>query len=837
MPDGPMTPENIQQTSGFGQAHIMPGAEFHIPKSVKTISTISTPEKHVKKFVSLKEAPVNLLSADKEGEQEKLDLERLFSSEKQINPSAAARFVDKLQEYDKEGGEEKLKSAEKAYSQMFSDCLGTVGDIFDKSVDQFKNAYPYDHRQAEYSVELIKNTVSTLEKRRGVSAQREILLRDALKDVEWIEGFLRTTVVQTAPLGYYFDVVMQLQVLKEGRYRAYSTAESLEKTFANKLQGMELSDFHSDIKQQYKVGIFIPKEYKKGRDSLVSPEETVSVRELAVRMQDSSFESRMKLAAVSQVDFSKSNPEKTTFMGDNLTAEEVEFYRQLFWWKNPNKDEGQIMSPYITANEEHVREIKTKLEAILLTNAGERIKRISGMNQNQISELVKEVKAIALGRLDVWHNRENMDIVSQLSTIITRQGFLQDYSFMHASEYCWEYIWNTDDRGRIVSMNETDVGGIYTPSGDLASLGWARRQLSYDSQGNSAATILLASNRQQRTKEVKMLPPFEMPRYQPELEGHPDKYLKIWWNFLFSDDNSSQELRKKLGYGEMNKEVSDKLKEWAWVWKVPWSSTLLGETEEYDLEVPHFMPPKLDIANFFKAISTEGKLNNGDKSVWTQLVEGKKLSGIRWDKMGNQQHDRWLVDLDMASRFMKLFIEPADPQKDPILFAFSGDASTFAPKELAKRLRLAFRDSNEGKSTEYEVALLPLITVLAVAKKHGIFAAAAFERNTKEDKELNSSPIERFYADMAYWKRAFKWMAKDRPEKDEIKDMDYGNDLAMVAEFYEAVISRTAKASAEEAYVLANENYKKTAGNLNDMKEYFGGNILYTIPKKKSLEK
>jgi hypothetical protein len=825
MPNGTtMSPENLSNRPD----------KFSIGAVVDT--NIGTPQEHMDKFINPEKAPVNLLGGD--AEQEKLDLERLFASERMVNPTAAGRFVDKLRRYDTEGDEESLRGAERAYSQMFSECLSAVDEIFVKNVDQKKNAYPYDHRQAEYAIELVKKTVSTLGERRTDSVQRKILLKDALKDVAWMEGFLRTTVTQTAGLPYYYDVVQQLQVLKQGNYRAFSTAESFEKTFGLEMPGMELSDSHHEIKQSHKVGIYVPKEYKKDVGSLVGPKETLSVREIAIRLQDDSFEARMKLAAVSQADFLADKPEETTFMGRNLTKQEFEFYKKLFWWKDPNKNEGQIMSPYITANEDHVREISTKLEALVLSNAVERIKDIGPNNLTQIDELADEVSLLAKEREDVWHSRDKTDIVSQLAVLITKQGLLQDYAFMHASEYCWEYTWNTDNNGNIISKRGTDTGGIYTPTGDIASLFWARRQLSYDSAGNSAATLLLASNREQRTEEIRLLPPSEMPKCNIESEDHPDKYLKQWWNFLFSDDSASEELRKKLGYSKMNSEVAVKLKKWAWSWKVPWPSTLLGETEEYDLEVPHFMPPKLDIANFFKSISTEGKLNNGDRSVWTQLIEGDKLSDIEWTKMGNNQHDRWLVDLDMASRFMRLFIEPADPQKDPIMAVFSGDASTFAPKELAKRLRLAFRDSNEGKPTEYEIALIPLVTVLAVAKKHGIFGPAAFEINTKEDKELNSSPVERFLADMAYWKRALKWMAKDRPVKDGIKDMEYGNDLAMVAEFYEAIILRTAKASAEEAYVLANDNYGRTADNLMSMKANFGGEYAsFTVPKKKSLEK
>lgn len=821
----------------FGKPQNLPGADMNIPNSIRDLQAIKPDSGH-----SMRIGAEARMQRPEDGNPEdeklsQLDLERLFATERSTNLSAASRFVDKLSKYEEDGREENLRSAERAYTDMISECLEEIDDLYVKDVEQRKNAYPYDHRQAEYAVEIVDRSISAFEKRGNKTMQREVLLTDARKDVEWMGAFLDTTVVQTASLPYYFDVVQQLHVLRESKYRKYLTAEMMEKTFAGKLPGIEQTQQHERDKQDYRIGIFIPKEYQEYDDSLIRPGEKVCVREIATRLQDRSFEVRMRLAAVSQVDFTKPNPETTTFMGDNLTPQELEFYKSIFWWKNPNKNEGQIMSPYITGNENDVREITSKIEAIMLTNASEVIKDIDPNDHAAISDLAHEVKEVALERQENWYTRGKKDILSQLAVVITKQGFLQDFSFMHSSEYCWQYVWKLDGGGRPIEIDKIDLGGIDTWSGDLPSLYWAQRKHRYDALSNSCTTFLPATDREMRT-EVEKIPPTKMPEFPPDLIGHPDNYLKENWELLFGKSIDAQNQRKALGYKDLSDNISNKLKDWVFKWRTPFNNKFLGtDGKDYKLDIPFFIPPYLDIANYFKTISTEGKVNSGAKTIWEELVEGKKLSEVPWIKTKTQQHDRWMVDMEMASRYMTFLIEAVDSQKDTVLGLFSGDPGTLGPKELAKRIRLSFRDSQEGKPTEYEAGMIPLIIVLAAANKHNIFSSYAFRQITDEDRELNSCPAERFLMEMSYWKRALKWLPGDRPSKDGIVDMDYGNNLALIAEFYEAVILRIAKASSEEAKQLARENYQRTADRLNRLDVLQHGNSPLKINKDRLMTK
>lgn len=799
-------------------------------------------------------AVTNPLDLQKDNDDKDIDLFRMLMMGGRGATNLTADYGDRLKKYAETGDEKELEKVKVLYSEMLNESMSAIFDMFDKNVkSDEKNAYPYDYRQAEFMQQNIKQAITSLERIPEIKRSEEALtfIAELKQDILFLDSFTHTTVSQSASLPYKFDVLLQMQLLKEGRYSAFVTNDDMEALMSLEIEGTQLTVEQKKLKIQKGIGIAIPEEYTilldENKKSVVGGiplvEGPVGLRELGVKMFAASFKLRMNLAAASQVDFTQPVPETTTFKGKNLTKFEVEFYKTLFW----NKDEGQFLTPYVTSKGDWVREYTTLLEAALIKNAHFRIKEIISnpkyddvKRTEMINGLTREIKGEALARQTKWRTRQDKDMVSMLATLITQQGLLQDFAYGHSYNYCHEPQWNTDSNGNPTTKKGTEMGGIYSMSGDFPSLDWARRKHVYDGMANSCTKFLLPTSSHGRA-EVSKYPLFEMPHF--DIKDHAnDSFLVDQWNFLFSDEARYVKERKEMGYESLHPEIAKKLKEWAFVWKTPWTSTNLGEDTEYEIVVPHLMPSHLgNIANFWDSITLDKKLNFGGKSIFQELIEGKETYEIDWKKCEVQAQSRWKVDLDMASRYMKVLIEPVDAEKDPILGLLHAGPSTFAIKELAKRLRLSMRDSDEAPSTVHEIALIPFMVVMACAEKHGIGGAYAWSQTTKEDIELNSSNADRFFMEMAYWKRAFKWLPGDRAPKDKFDAtlLKYGNEMSLLAEFYEAVISRAEKSSAEESRRLTQVNYEKTVARLNKIGHLSNPNshFKYKLNKDKSLEK
>ena len=836
MPDGMTTPENSYDKFKIGEASQLIGmGDPIIPESVLAITN-----------------PINLLEDDKERQRQLDEFIRNLQMGGRGATNITAEFGEALLEVD--------KSPEKVsvlYTEMISESMGAIFDLYEKNVkSDEKNAYPYDYRTAEYMQQNIKQATTSLERRSEIknSKEAQVYISELKQDLIWLDSFLHTTVAQTASLPYKFDVIMWMQLLKEGRYCAFVTNDDMEALMSEGVPGTQLSQEQVTLKQAKKIGIAVPEEYTKNLDSQGESlegkplvEGPTNLREMAVKMYASSFKLRMGLAAASQADFADANPETTTFKEQNFSKEELVFYKDLFW----DKDEGQFLTPYVTSKGDYTREYTTLLEAALIKNAHFRIKDIIALpntlleKTEMISNLTKEIKAEALTRRSNWRTRQEKDVVSMLATLIIQQGLLQDFAYGHSYRYCYEYQWDTDPvTGNPTVKKGVEMGGIYSLSGDFSSLGWARRKHVYDGMSNSCTKFLLPTSSNGR-KETSMLSPFEMIHFDPTLSN--DEFLNEQWKFLFSNESKYVEERKSLGYKSLHPDVAEQLQRWAFKWETPYSDKFLLDLEDRDgstgenIVIPHLMPPALgNIANFWESISLDPKikLNKGAKSVFQELIEGKETYEIDWGRCETQAHSRWKVDMDMSSRYMNVLISAVDETKDPILGLFREGPGTFPAKELAKRIRLSMRDGSNFTSTDYEVALIPFFAVMACAEKYGIGGAYGWQQTTKEDQESGTTNADRFFTEMAYWKRALKWLPGDRPEKDKFDQrMNYGNTMALLAEFYEAIISRMHKASSEESFALAKQNLVKTTDRLNKFEHLNKGTFKFKIVKKKALFK
>lgn len=727
----------------------------------------------------------------------------------------------------------------KKYNAMAEQSLGVINDLYGISIDQKKNAYPYDHRTAELTIKMVLETAQTLQEEESLqNPEAQVWLKRMERDATWMAGFLQVSVAQSASAPYYFDVVMQLQVLKE-RYKAFIRSEDLQNMHQKDPPGFEFSAQEQKLIEQKRIGLAVDNKYRvperpgEGEEGrLFKNKENLGLREIGIKMIDSSFATRMRMAAVSQVDFEAANPETTSFMGNNLKPEEFIFYTNILW-RNKN-GEGAILAPHMVSKDREKKEISAILEAMLTTNAEERLNEIIAgnignyANKNEaISELVKAVKREAAERMTNWKSRDKKDIVSQLATLITKQGLYEDFAFLNVYKYCWQYIWDTDADGRVSSKKKVDTAGIYSYSGDAYSLYFMKRAHQYDKLGNSRTQALLPTSKAGRT-EIEMLPYDKMPKYEPGYPGDQDRFLAGQWNLLFGTDATSTRARKELGYQDIPEEVAAKLKKWAVRWRTPFSSKYVEGGTNYELIIPHLMPPGLDVACFLEAVTnSDTKLNKGGISAFQELIEGMRLSQVDWGKQENLPHDRWLVDLDMASRFMKILIEVHDKEKDPFMGIVTGNPGTLGPKEFAKRLRLTFRDSGKGMPEEYEVAFIPYIITLACANKYGLSSAAAWNL---ADGKSTTTAVENFLLEMSEWQRAFKWLPSDRPDTGLLSynpprynsdgtefKWNYGNTMALIAEFYIGVLLRMSKSSAEESRLMTTYNYEKTARRVNSM--------------------
>lgn len=837
MPDG-MTPEQSQT-----------------PKSsIEELKKAGPSEEQMRQWQGpeWKSQPPDIRMQVGNGEEDKIkeiDLFRLLTGGREAQTSSG-RFGRLLKNYEETEDGEKKEELNKEMGQMYGvlmgQCVGSISEVYDNTVDQKKNAYPYDHRGAQMTIEAVKEAFLVLGEEDWLkSKEARIWLKRAEADLDWLGAFLQTSVGLSASAPAYFDVVIQLQTLKQNR--AFITTEALERTFAKEISGMGLSKSNDpaaneeEIAKNKHIGVNVPEKYTESERNLIKKGEVVGLREVAIKMLDDSFKTRMRIAAVSQCDFLQKTPETTSFMGGNLTKDEVDFYRRILWRSKDEK--GQILSLHTASKAKDKRESDAHMEAILVTNANDRLNEISTLSgkekEDKLSILVDDVKGEAARRISTWYKRKDEDLISGLAVLITREGLLQDFSLMTAYEYCWSYKWKVNEKGSPTEKDKVNIAGISSASGDIPSLYWARRAHEYDGNGNSRANQLLPTSRAER-KRLKLYPPNRMPRYQDvypnNLEKNPDPYLREQWNFVFSNDGGWKRERAGMGYKDIDPKVAEKLKNWAYIWRSPFNAKYVGGAD-YEIEVPHFMPPGLEIANMLNAVTAQesGKITQGAKSIWKEMVEGKRLSEINWSEIDNQQIDRWLVDCEMSARFMRPLIEVVDPEKDSIVALLVGDPGTLGPKELAKRLRLTFRDSPEAPPTVYEIAMIPWFITLVCANKHGISGSGAWMISEKLDRETNMHAVDRFHRDMAFWKRALKWLPGDRPEGDsgaeyDFKNLDYGNTMALLAEFYESILLRMAKASAEEALMLARDNYKKTTDRLNKAEIFSKGSLSHKFP-------
>ncbi len=766
------------------------------------------------------------------------------------------------------------------YNKMVEQQIGVVDDIFRISIDQKKNAYPYDHRTAELTIRTAVETAQALQQEEWAQdPEAKVWLRRMEQDASWMADLLQVTVAESAVAPHYHDVLLQIQNMKE-RYKATITSDNLMGLNAKKMPGFGFDSTQEKLIKDKGIGLTVPETYKRYKNKqgvevvvdLVKGGETLGLRELGVKMRDESFSTRMKAAAVSQADFSlKSEDEiaKSTFMGDHLRPEEFVFYRDLLGGADVKKPkEWRILAPHMVSEAGERKEVLSILEAVLVTNASERLESIIRGNlgshtdkASAISGLVKEVRAEYLTRLSEWKTR-GKDIVSQLAILTTRQGLYEDYAQLHVYRYCWQFIWDTDPSGKLTELkkNKVDTAGPFSYSGDAYSLYYMRRAAYYDRIGNSRTQFLLPTSPGGR-EELRLMDYDKMPHFDPaevckngdNTPGKVDTFLWAQWSLLFSDDPAWVKVRNELGYGDIQEDIAKKLKDWAVKWRTPYSSGYADyDGTGYELVVPHFFPPGLDMANFYEAVTTGNAPHEEAKTVWQELIEGSTLSKINWDTLGYWPVDRWYVDLDMASNYMKVLIEAFDKEEDSFYrFVTGTPGGTIGPKKLANKIRLSLRDSFKGMPEEYEIALIPFFVTMACMDKHGIMGPSGWQALEKIDQETDTVGAERFLREMASWKRALKWLPSDRPGNKLLykKDVNgkfildkagkkipngwkYGNTMALIAEFYESVLLRVGKSSAEESFAQAKSNLDKTVARVNTMEFLGKGDLRRTINAK-----
>jgi len=776
------------------------------------------------------------------------------------NPDLPEKSGD-LEKLDKERIREELQ---KNYEESLSQAMGVNEQIFDVMTDRNHSAYPYYNSPGEsfYSVvqsrlEEAKNEESFVE-----GSESAAWLKRFQRDIEWAQSSFRASVGFSASSPAYFDVVLQLQTLKQQRESVLT--DDLESIYAKELPGLEFGKIPTNgqeiseaaLVEAKKIGVRVPKVYSEERGF---PREftdgEAGLRELAIKLQDDCMAWRMRVAAASQFNYTELDSKASSFMGTNLKKEELELINLVLGdiSVKDGKEISKVLSPCSAdAKSEVQKKISATFQALLRTNAFDRTQQVINGGEDgetktaMIKSLSDEIISLADHIQKNWKKKETSDPITRLSKLITRMGYLQDYSLLTSHDYCWNNTWEKDEgaNNNTRKVIKVDWGGINGPSGDAWSLNWARRKHSYDQNGNSSASEMLPTDREGR-KEVSTLPLNEMPKcldlYGENLERCPDEYLVRQWNFIFSDEPKWKAERVAMGFSDIPPNVKKQLREWAFVWKTCYNAKFV-EGGDYKIEIPHFISPELPIANMWNTITTEKgkKIIHGGKSVWQNLIEGGKMSDIEWDKIDQKEVDRWLVDCDMASRYMRILIEVVDKERDPMLSELAGHPGTGALKELAKRIRLSMRDSPEAPPTVYEVAIIPWIVTLVTANKYKVSAPQGWMTNP-EDKSISKYPVDRFREEMASWKRAFRWLPGDRPKldsagesdynyEDEVSPLKYGDAMALLAEFYESLFLRMGKASAEEALSLSQENYDKTTGRINKEDLFDKGKLHHKFP-------
>lgn len=379
-----------------------------------------------------------------------------------------------------------------------------------------------------------------------------------------------------------------------------------------------------------------------------------------------------------------------------------------------------------------------------------------------------------------------------------------DKAFLISGRLGWKFKYGIDKDGVVRRFKKS--GGIYKAYDNFYGTYPWEKYLDYKAGWRSTSQFFIASSDWMR-KEKKKHRPDWMPPIHEWLAK--DSRMKKIWDTLFdprfkefrarrlagkieNPEAYEKALKEARNFADLDPEIASYLHENAYAYVTAYKN-VHGEL----LALPMFLPKELEFINLWHNIQIENE-DGSSESVFEKWQRGVKPSAIDYSQINFEALDRMWVGGNMLVRFLKLWIDPYEADRDPFLAGFFKSAGNQSVTELAKRIFLTFRDVPKAYQKMF-AAIIPQSIALYEAHHCGLIGSGL---GTPDAEEI----MKKWHFRMAKWKRAFMWQPNIIYEDDNVfmereeilKDWEgiknLGNDCALILVTHKMAIERIAQA-------------------------------------------
>lgn len=374
-----------------------------------------------------------------------------------------------------------------------------------------------------------------------------------------------------------------------------------------------------------------------------------------------------------------------------------------------------------------------------------------------------------------------------------------DKAFMVSGRLGWKFKYK-EIRGKMRRFK--DGGGIYKAH-DVYSLMYPfDKYLNYKQTLKSTSQFFIASSGAMRKEKYK-----HRPGWMPDLqEGlNKDPRMKKIWSFLI--EPRYLELRAKMLAGKINDkeqqaknleearkvanldpEILEHIKKSTYAYETAYKNKN-GE----HIVLPMSIPAELEYLNLWHMVR-----DKSGESIFEKWQRGVKPSEIDYSQFNFEAIDRMWVSGNMLVRLAKLWIDPYEAERDPVLAAFFKDAGGQSASELGKRVFLAFRDL----PIDYKNLLIDILPDMILLYEAHNCEIIGTNLGTPDGIES----LKKWNFNTAAWKRAFRWVPNIHYTDEILYETDewilenwdgiknLGNDLALVLSVKKLAVERVAQA-------------------------------------------
>lgn len=602
--------------------------------------------------------------------------------------------------------------------------------------------------------------------------------------------------------------------------------------------------------------------FSRSAEAPPSVPEKEGIRERSVRWQKNRFHFAVAVAEVGQIDWNNATrvriDDQRWLVSDfgkqvyemKLKPEETYLIIKLFGEGKPQDFNGKsvpekILNWFIMkAKDKNKLQYRALMEALLLEDAREEIKRISSLGPDlekveALDALVERVKQRA-GTLKL--KEIGLSLEEKLARAVVRGGLVTDLGLGKSLKLGWgyehgpQYFIRKKDGSLFkvskdfvekyppsenkalyakIEENGRDISfaGIHTGKDDYTP-GWPfHHDLVYDRRASKRAGLILATSSNFREWAVQF-PPTHWPDILWKAGGayERDPELKKAIDYIFGRTKDGLDWQKKTGLG-LNPDVVKILEKLGWGWGSAWVSKSItptpdlpdskGEASQHIIYAS-FIPREIQVLMFEQTLKLGAKdqhkigmtfweeLMGGGVDAEGKLGEPKELDEVNYLEMQTDAFDRWHVNMNMMGRVLSTMVDPLKPDFEKAFFENPGGL-----KELLKRLYLGLRDesikvnvSDDINKPDFVEVPGPLLWCIFASELISLYVSGKKDLLSINYTEGNAKT--QFINAMQEWIKMELWMPGDIPGDFQ----DFGKTLATLTWFSSYQLNRIAKDNA-----------------------------------------